>query len=62
VAAAKKRPANGTPANPGPPPVSPGAAPIAAGQRPPSAGGLCPLPAAYHIAASALIPAPPGSS
>jgi len=62
LAAAKRHPTGGTPPKPGPPPASPGPAPIAAGQRPSGAGGLCPLPAAYNIAASALIPAPPGSS
>jgi hypothetical protein len=62
VAAAKgKHPASGT-ANPGPPVANPGPRPLGVGQQPSSQGGLCPPSTVYDIPASALNPAPSGSS
>ena len=49
-------------ANLGPPPPNPGPRPLAAGQQPSGTGGTCPPPEAFGIPASALTPAPPGSS
>jgi len=57
----KKHPA-GSATNPGPPVANPGPAPLGAGQRPTSPGGVCPLSTVYGIKASALAPAPAGSS
>jgi PPM family protein phosphatase len=62
VAAAKKKHPAGSIANLGPPPPNPGPQPLAAGQRPSSTGGVCQPPEAYGIPASALTPAPSGSS
>ena len=62
VAAARKKHPPGSVANLGPPPPNPGPPPLAAGQRPSSTGGVCQPSEAYGIPASALNPAPPGSS
>jgi PPM family protein phosphatase len=62
VAAARKKHPSGGVANLGPQPPNPGPQPLAAGQRPTSSGGVCQPPEAYGIPASALTPAPSGSS
>jgi serine/threonine protein phosphatase PrpC len=62
AAAAKLEHLTGRAANLGPPPPNPGPRPLAAGQRPSGTGGTCPPPEAFNIPASALTPAPPGSS
>ena len=61
AAAKRPHPAGGT-ANLGTPPPDPGQQPLATGQRPSGAGGMCPPSEAFEIPASALTPAPPGSS
>jgi PPM family protein phosphatase len=62
VAAAKKKHPAGSVANLGPAPPNPGPRPLGAGQRPSSTGGTCPPSTAFGIPATALIPAPSGSS
>jgi len=62
VAAAKRKHPTGGTANLGTPPANPGPRPLAAGQRPSGTGGTCPPPEAFGIPASALTPAPSGSS
>ncbi len=63
VAASKgKHPAGGGTVNPGPPVANPGPRPLGVGQQPSSPGGACPPPTVYGIPASALNPAPSGSS
>ena len=62
VAAAKRKHPTGGTANLGPQPPNPGPSPLAAGERPSGTGGTCPPPEAFGIPASALTPAPSGSS
>jgi PPM family protein phosphatase len=62
VAAAKKKHPAGRVAKLGPPAPNPGPRPLGAGQRPSSTGGTCPPSTAFGIPATALIPAPSGSS
>jgi protein phosphatase len=62
VAAAKQKHPTGGTANLGPQPPNPGPSPLAAGQRPTGTGGTCPPSEAFDIPASALTPAPSGSS
>jgi hypothetical protein len=61
AAARQKHPTGGT-ANLGPQPPNPGPSLLAAGQRPTGTGGMCPPSEAFGIPASALTPAPSGSS
>jgi serine/threonine protein phosphatase PrpC len=62
VAAAKRKHPTGGTANLGPQPPNPGPSPLAPGQRPSGTGGMCPPSEAFGIPASALTPAPSGSS
>jgi hypothetical protein len=62
VAAAKRKHPTGSTANLGPQPPNPGPSPLAAGQQPSGTGGTCPPSEVFGIPASALTPAPSGSS
>jgi PPM family protein phosphatase len=62
VAAAKQKHPTGSTASLGPQPPNPGPSPLAAGQQPSGTGGTCPPSEVFGIPASALTPAPSGSS
>ena len=62
VAAARKKHPTASIANLGPAVPDPGPRPLAEGQQPSSTGGVCPSSEVYRIPASALNPAPSGSS